>query len=377
MPSFLLLSQGLRTLLLQLEFPIPSEPKPSNFWYSQPKSSFSKGGIPISHSHSQSSDPKISSLKKGHSYSISASSSAAIGRSGSDSLPPSTSYDSTEELSQESNLSGIGFNPARRPSGSSIGKGNGNSLSKAFGRRSSASAQGIVAGSASASWGKKISGNGNNSNLLSNGSKRKTGLDEMITSDSDEFRNYKMETEGEKETIQDSNLHLDGIDPFDSKIPSASSPYLSSNPNSNHGSNSSVNSTTSLTTPTPQPGRLNSIPSTSSGSRRPSTSPGLSASPYQSTLISKARWEITDTALRVLNNALFLQEKSRDLFVESEIGGGVAIVELLKNPLNVTSEILFLAGRLLFFTTLFENRFNKVVVEELGGVGRLVDVSMI
>ncbi|PWN18919.1 hypothetical protein BCV69DRAFT_284540 [Microstroma glucosiphilum] len=75
-------------------------------------------------------------------------------------------------------------------------------------------------------------------------------------------------------------------------------------------------------------------------------------------------WTATDTALRCLNNAIFLHETSRKTFAEDTVGGGRKVVGLLRNPTHTPPDIIFLGCRLLFFSTLFDASFNKVAVEE-------------
>ncbi|PWN54283.1 hypothetical protein IE53DRAFT_323334 [Violaceomyces palustris] len=76
-------------------------------------------------------------------------------------------------------------------------------------------------------------------------------------------------------------------------------------------------------------------------------------------------WDITDASLRCLNNILFLNESTRSEFVSSEaLKGGEVIADLLSDPWRTPAEIIFLSSRLLFFTTLFEAPFNKLVVED-------------
>lgn len=77
-----------------------------------------------------------------------------------------------------------------------------------------------------------------------------------------------------------------------------------------------------------------------------------------------ASWEATDTALRCLNNAIYLHETSRRTFAEDDLGGGRKAVRLLKNPGQSPADVIFLACRLLFFCTLYEANFNRVAVEE-------------
>lgn len=89
---------------------------------------------------------------------------------------------------------------------------------------------------------------------------------------------------------------------------------------------------------------------------------------------SAEEWEATDIALRCLNNALFLHESSRRTFTDDSVGGGARrLVGLLKNPAQTPTDVLFLAGRLLFYATLFEPKFNKIVVEEEGIVQDLCE----
>ncbi|KAJ9476146.1 hypothetical protein PHBOTO_006219 [Pseudozyma hubeiensis] len=79
-------------------------------------------------------------------------------------------------------------------------------------------------------------------------------------------------------------------------------------------------------------------------------------------------WPITDMALRCLNNALFLNEDARLPFSTDEVGGGHIAVALLSRPQDTPADILFLGGRLLFFSTLFESPFNKTAVTTLNVV---------
>ncbi|SNX88010.1 uncharacterized protein MEPE_06721 [Melanopsichium pennsylvanicum] len=79
-------------------------------------------------------------------------------------------------------------------------------------------------------------------------------------------------------------------------------------------------------------------------------------------------WLITDMALRCLNNALYLNQDARLPFSSQDIGGGHVAVALLSRPYDTPADILFLAARLLFFSTLFESPFNKIAVTTLNAV---------
>lgn len=319
---------------------------------------------------------------------------------------------STSESGDSNDISHTSYNSwGRRPSTSSSilsnspKTSNGNPISRAFSRRSLSQNTNLIPSKKDAnghsyppSSSKGISNQtvkiGRNGSVSSNEiSSSSPSLNPLPFEEPREDLETSTSTTPSGMGYSNSSLDLcssgEGIDPFDnSRNHQNHSLYSVSNSSSNsfhnnngNGSSPSLNSTIFRSAGTIIGGGEDSHhqnQSSDPNSRRPSSSTGIPISlmkPYQSTLISKTHWEITDTALRCLNNALFLNEKSRELF-SIKLGGGEAVIDLLRNPLNVTSEILFLAGRLLFFCTLFESKFNRVAVEELGVVGRLVDVSI-
>ncbi|EPQ25675.1 uncharacterized protein PFL1_06747 [Pseudozyma flocculosa PF-1] len=84
-------------------------------------------------------------------------------------------------------------------------------------------------------------------------------------------------------------------------------------------------------------------------------------------------WQITDMALRCLNNALFLHEASRLELSSEGVAGGQTAVALLANPSETPVDVLFLGSRLLFFGTLFESPLNRTAVESFGVVRKEAD----
>ncbi|CAO1613181.1 unnamed protein product [Sympodiomycopsis kandeliae] len=137
-------------------------------------------------------------------------------------------------------------------------------------------------------------------------------------------------------------------------------------PATSHTSRSKSTPTSGYLTPTPAYVSATALLRQSTQTIRNRSSSHSSSSSLSSSVTapSQIQWEITDLALRCINNALYLHETSRSSFADDQVGGGRKAIQLLMNPWQTPAEILFLACRLLFFATLFEASFNAVALQE-------------